>query len=44
MYILECANGTFYPGSTTDIDKRLLQHQTGEGANYTKKHLPVKLV
>jgi putative endonuclease len=44
MYILECANGTFYPGSTTDFDKRLLQHQMGEGANYTKKHLPVKLV
>jgi putative endonuclease len=44
MYILECANGTFYTGSTIDIDKRLAQHHAGEGANYTKKHRPVKLV
>ena len=44
MYILECANGTFYTGSTKDLDRRIAQHQAGEGANYTKKHLPVKLV
>ncbi len=44
MYILECSNGTFYTGSTKDLDRRIAQHQAGEGANYTKKHLPVKLV
>lgn len=44
MYILECANGAYYTGSTTDIELRLQQHQNGEGANSTKKHLPVKLV
>jgi putative endonuclease len=44
MYILECANGKYYTGSTNDLDRRLQQHQNGEGANFTKKHLPVKLV
>lgn len=44
MYILKCSNGCYYTGSTIDIDKRLLEHQAGEGANYTKKHLPVELV
>jgi putative endonuclease len=44
MYILLCTNDTFYTGSTRDLNKRLAEHQSGEGANYTKKHLPVKLV
>ncbi|NLA25535.1 MAG: GIY-YIG nuclease family protein [Bacteroidales bacterium] len=44
MYILKCANGTYYTGSTTDLERRLAQHQSGEGANYTRKHLPVELV
>lgn len=44
MYILECFGGGFYTGSTKDLQRRLAQHQAGEGANYTKKHLPVKLV
>ena len=44
MYILECSNGTFYTGSTKDLAKRIEEHENGLGANYTKKHLPVKLV
>jgi putative endonuclease len=44
MYILECANGCYYTGSTNDLERRLEQHQGGEGANFTKKHLPIKLV
>jgi len=44
MYILECADGTYYTGSTKDVLYRLKQHQNGEGANYTKTRLPVKLV
>jgi len=44
MYILKCADGSYYTGSTVDLEKRLWQHQNGEGANYTKKHLPVELV
>ena len=44
VYILQCSNGQYYTGSTKDLDIRLAQHQTGDGANFTKKHLPVKLV
>jgi putative endonuclease len=44
MYILECANGQYYTGSTKYLELRIRQHQNGEGANFTKKHLPVKLV
>ena len=43
-YILECADGSFYVGSTWDIDRRLWQHNAGEGAAYTKRRRPVKLV
>ncbi|NOQ24136.1 MAG: GIY-YIG nuclease family protein [Bacteroidales bacterium] len=44
MYILECADDTYYTGSTNDLERRLLQHQNGEGANHTAKRLPVELV
>ncbi len=44
MYILECADGSFYAGSTQNLAKRFIQHLDGEGANHTKKRLPVKLV
>jgi putative endonuclease len=44
IYILECSDGTYYTGSTNNLDLRFLQHQNGEGANHTKKRLPVKLV
>ncbi|HNX60687.1 MAG TPA: GIY-YIG nuclease family protein [Spirochaetota bacterium] len=44
MYILKCNDGSYYTGSTVDMIKRLAQHQSGCGANHTKKHLPVELV
>ena len=44
MYILECSNGSLYVGSTKYLFKRVEQHNLGKGANFTKKHLPVKLV
>ncbi|MGC6402222.1 MAG: GIY-YIG nuclease family protein, partial [Flavobacteriaceae bacterium] len=44
VYILKCANGNFYTGSTINLTRRLSQHQTGTGANYTRKHGPVELV
>ncbi len=44
MYILRCANGAYYTGSTKNLERRLQQHQNGVGANFTKKHLPVELV
>ena len=44
MYILECADGSYYTGSTLNLRKRLWEHENGEGAAYTKKRLPVNLV
>jgi len=44
MYVLECADKTYYTGSTWDVLARLKQHKTGEGAAYTKRRLPVRLV
>ena len=44
MYILECCDGSFYTGSTNNIAIRLAQHNSGEGANYTKRRLPVNLI
>lgn len=43
-YILKCADGSFYTGSTKFLAKRIQQHQSGEGAKHTKSRLPVELV
>jgi putative endonuclease len=43
-YILECMDGTFYTGWTTDPDRRLKQHNKGTGSRYTRSRLPVKIV
>ncbi|WP_214829951.1 GIY-YIG nuclease family protein [Exiguobacterium algae] len=42
-YIVECSDGTYYTGYTTDIEKRLSAHNAGKGAKYTKPRLPVRL-
>lgn len=44
MYILECSDGSYYVGSANNIELRIEQHNNGEGANHTKKRLPVTLV
>lgn len=44
MYILRCSDGTYYTGSTKDLERRLNEHQNGQGANHTKKRLPIELV
>jgi putative endonuclease len=44
MYILKCADESYYTGSTKDLEKRLWEHNNFMGANYTKKKHPVKLV
>lgn len=44
MYILQCCDDSYYTCSTNNLELRLVQHQSGEGANHTKKRLPVKLV
>lgn len=44
IYILKCQDGTFYTGSTNDVEKRVAVHNAGKGAKYTRGRLPVKLL
>jgi putative endonuclease len=41
---LLCCDGSFYTGSTKNLDVRLHLHQIGKGARYTKAHKPQKMV
>lgn len=44
VYILECADRTLYTGTTNDIEKRILSHNTSKtGAKYTRGRRPVIL-
>jgi putative endonuclease len=43
-YIVECADGTFYTGWSTDPIRREKAHNAGRGARYTRRRLPVRLV
>ena len=43
-YIVECSDGTFYTGWSTDPERRERQHNTGRGARYTRDRRPVRLV
>lgn len=43
LYILECCDGSFYTGVTTDIDRRLRGHQEGKASRYTRTRRPVVL-
>lgn len=44
VYILECADGTYYTGWTTDLDRRVAVHNAGRGSRYTRLRRPVKLI
>ncbi|BBP10192.1 MULTISPECIES: GIY-YIG nuclease family protein [Streptococcus] len=44
MYVVECCDGTYYTGYTTDVKKRIAVHNSGKGAKYTRARLPVKLI
>jgi len=45
LYILRCSDDTLYTGITTDIERRLKEHNLGtKGAKYTRSRRPVKLV
>ncbi len=43
-YILECNDGTYYTGWSTDPQRRARQHDSGKGARYTRSRRPVRLV
>jgi putative endonuclease len=45
LYILKCADKTLYTGITTDLKRRITEHNSGKlGAKYTSSRRPVKLV
>ena len=44
VYILKCADGSFYVGSAHDLEDRLKRHNSGNGAVFTALRRPVKLV
>ena len=44
VYILQCADGTYYTGYTTDPERRARVHNSGKGAKYTRSRRPVELI
>lgn len=44
VYVLECKDGSWYTGYTNDFEKRLLKHEQGKGAKYTRGRGPFKLI
>jgi putative endonuclease len=43
VYLLRCADGTLYCGWSTDLPRRLREHEAGKGSRYTRSRLPVDL-
>jgi putative endonuclease len=43
-YVLQCSDGSFYTGYTTDVERRVCEHDAGDGAKYTRGRTPVELV
>jgi predicted GIY-YIG superfamily endonuclease len=43
VYILRCADGSYYVGHTDDLEKRLAAHQSGQVTGYTRSRRPVQL-
>lgn len=43
VYILHCADGSYYTGHTDNLEKRMGEHQTGACGGYTAERLPVEL-
>jgi putative endonuclease len=44
VYLLECADGSYYVGCTSDVDRRLAEHEAGRGARYTRGRGPLALI
>ena len=43
VYVVECADGSFYTGYTTDVERRVTEHNAGAGAKYTRGRTPETL-
>ena len=44
VYVVECSDGSYYTGYTTDVERRVAEHNDGRGAKYTRGRRPVRLV
>ncbi|MEH7222907.1 GIY-YIG nuclease family protein [Bacillus sp. JJ1566] len=44
FYVVECKDGTYYAGYTTDVDQRMKKHNEGKGAKYTRGRGPISLL
>ncbi len=44
VYLLQCADASLYVGTTTDLQRRMLEHTAGTGSAYTRGRRPVRLV
>ena len=44
VYLLRCSDGSLYCGVSNNVEKRMIEHNSGMGAKYTRSHRPVALV
>ena len=44
VYILKCRGGSYYTGYTSDLERRVQEHNSGKGGRYTRARIPVELV
>jgi len=44
VYVLQCIDGSYYTGSTNNLEKRFSDHLSGRGGKYTRSHKVKKLV
>ncbi|MEN5424946.1 GIY-YIG nuclease family protein [Stenotrophomonas pennii] len=44
LYLLECRDGSYYAGISTDVQARFAAHQAGKGARYTRSRPPVQVL
>ncbi len=44
LYLLECSDGSYYAGISTDVEARFRAHLAGKGARYTRAHPPLRIL
>jgi putative endonuclease len=44
LYLIECNDGSYYTGVTTDVERRFAEHINGDGGRYTRSHKPLRLL
>ena len=44
IYIIQCSDNTLYTGTTTDVSRRIAEHNRSKGGSYTRIRMPVKLI